>query len=417
MLRRCRRGIDRCSQSARLHHAGRCEEASRRARPAVDGRAPARDAGGRRRGRAGRSQRERRVHLRQDAAARDRSTRALPDRSGSTTSRSSTKPPSDPKRVFFGAWVTVEDEDGDGGDLPDRRSRMSPTSTAAASAWTRRSRGPARQARRRRGHRARPEGRDRVHDRHRDVRVMSPVPEPIVEERPSKRDRRLAARATSRRTHARQSAGGPGARSPCCATAARPTRRCSTRSRPRSRSILLETYILAADHTGDRFKAALIERARAGVKVRMIYDAVGSFGLPGSWVDELRAAGCEVIDFNPIAPWRRRFRLSAPRSPQDDRRRQRGRVHRRPQHRERLRVGRRWRRRLARHALPRDGADRRSTSRGCSAGRGCAPAATTFPPTPSAATAPPGDGRRVRPPARQHAAPRRAARCAARTST
>ncbi|HEX8113652.1 MAG TPA: phosphatidylserine/phosphatidylglycerophosphate/cardiolipin synthase family protein [Kofleriaceae bacterium] len=76
------------------------------------------------------------------------------------------------------------------------------------------------------------------------------------------------------------------------------------------RSICFETYILAADVTGDRFKAALIERARAGVAVRVIYDAVGSFGLPDAWVNELRAAGCEVIDFNPIAPWRRRFRMS-----------------------------------------------------------------------------------------------------------
>lgn len=76
------------------------------------------------------------------------------------------------------------------------------------------------------------------------------------------------------------------------------------------RSICFETYILAADATGDRFKAVLIERARAGVAVRIIYDAVGSFGLPDAWVDELRAAGCDVIDFNPISPWRRRFRLS-----------------------------------------------------------------------------------------------------------
>lgn len=75
-------------------------------------------------------------------------------------------------------------------------------------------------------------------------------------------------------------------------------------------SISFETYILAADHTGDRFKAALMERARAGVKVRLIYDAVGSFGLADAWVAEMREAGCEVIDFNPIAPWRRKFRLS-----------------------------------------------------------------------------------------------------------
>ena len=71
-----------------------------------------------------------------------------------------------------------------------------------------------------------------------------------------------------------------------------------------------ETYILAADRTGDRFKAVLLDRARAGVQVRIIYDAVGSFGLSDGWLDELRAAGCQIIDFNPIAPWRRRFRLS-----------------------------------------------------------------------------------------------------------
>ena len=77
-----------------------------------------------------------------------------------------------------------------------------------------------------------------------------------------------------------------------------------------TRSICLETYILAADRTGDRFKAVLIERARAGVAVRILYDAVGSFGLPESWLAELRRAGAEITDFNPIAPWRARFNLS-----------------------------------------------------------------------------------------------------------
>ncbi|MDQ3337676.1 MAG: phospholipase D-like domain-containing protein [Myxococcota bacterium] len=80
--------------------------------------------------------------------------------------------------------------------------------------------------------------------------------------------------------------------------------------RAAQKTICFETYILAADATGDRFKSVLIERAHAGIAVRLIYDAVGSFGLPGSWVEDLRAAGCEVIDFNPIAPWRARFRLS-----------------------------------------------------------------------------------------------------------
>ena len=75
-------------------------------------------------------------------------------------------------------------------------------------------------------------------------------------------------------------------------------------------SILFEVYILVADQTGERFKQALLERARAGVIVRVIYDAVGSFGLAESWLAELRAAGAEILDFNPIAPWRRRWNLS-----------------------------------------------------------------------------------------------------------
>jgi len=74
-------------------------------------------------------------------------------------------------------------------------------------------------------------------------------------------------------------------------------------------SVHLETYILASDQTGDRFKAALVERAKAGVTVRLLYDAVGSFGLSDSWLAELREAGAHVLLFNPIAPWRARFRL------------------------------------------------------------------------------------------------------------
>lgn len=76
------------------------------------------------------------------------------------------------------------------------------------------------------------------------------------------------------------------------------------------RSICLETYILASDETGERFKEVLLERASAGVVVRVIYDAVGSYGLSNAYVSELQKVGCQVVDFNPIAPWRRKFRLS-----------------------------------------------------------------------------------------------------------
>jgi cardiolipin synthase A/B len=75
-------------------------------------------------------------------------------------------------------------------------------------------------------------------------------------------------------------------------------------------SILLEVYIFVADKTGERFKQVLLERARAGVTVRFVYDAVGSFGLADSWLADLRTAGVEIIDFNPIAPWRRGWNIS-----------------------------------------------------------------------------------------------------------
>jgi cardiolipin synthase len=76
------------------------------------------------------------------------------------------------------------------------------------------------------------------------------------------------------------------------------------------REILLETYIFEDDRTGRTFAEALAERARAGVTVRLIYDAVGSWGMASTFVDDLRRAGVQVLEFHPIAPWRRRFNLS-----------------------------------------------------------------------------------------------------------
>lgn len=72
------------------------------------------------------------------------------------------------------------------------------------------------------------------------------------------------------------------------------------------RYVLLETYILADDVVGRRFQSALLERAAAGVVVRVLFDAVGSYELPDLFVDELRAGGVFVAEFHPIAPWRPR---------------------------------------------------------------------------------------------------------------
>lgn len=62
----------------------------------------------------------------------------------------------------------------------------------------------------------------------------------------------------------------------------------------------LENYIIRDDRTGRRFGDALAERARAGVRVRVLYDALGSFGTGFRYWRALRHAGAEVRAFHPI---------------------------------------------------------------------------------------------------------------------
>jgi cardiolipin synthase len=75
------------------------------------------------------------------------------------------------------------------------------------------------------------------------------------------------------------------------------------------REILLEMYWFASDAVGRQFAHALAAKAEGGVKVRVIYDAVGSVQSDRRMFARLREAGCEVEEYNPIAPWRARFRI------------------------------------------------------------------------------------------------------------
>ena len=59
-------------------------------------------------------------------------------------------------------------------------------------------------------------------------------------------------------------------------------------------SINMECYIFRPDRTGRRFMKALIERARAGVVVTLVVDAVGSFRFGFAAIREMREAGCRV---------------------------------------------------------------------------------------------------------------------------
>jgi cardiolipin synthase len=65
--------------------------------------------------------------------------------------------------------------------------------------------------------------------------------------------------------------------------------------------VAFETYIFAQCQLGERFRAALIEAARRGVRVRVLIDALGSLELPDYFWHPLQAAGAEVKIFNPIS--------------------------------------------------------------------------------------------------------------------
>ena len=72
----------------------------------------------------------------------------------------------------------------------------------------------------------------------------------------------------------------------------------------------LETFIFQPDATGRRFLDALAERARAGVQVRLLFDAVGSRKLRSSMLRHLQEAGGRCSVFLPISPFRRRLQIN-----------------------------------------------------------------------------------------------------------
>lgn len=67
-------------------------------------------------------------------------------------------------------------------------------------------------------------------------------------------------------------------------------------------SILLESYIVEHDRVAQDFAALLKRKRDQGVKVALIYDAVGSIGTDNDYFEGLRAAGIAVCAFNPVNP-------------------------------------------------------------------------------------------------------------------
>jgi cardiolipin synthase len=61
--------------------------------------------------------------------------------------------------------------------------------------------------------------------------------------------------------------------------------------------ILIQFFIVHDDELGRELKARLLRKAGQGVRIYFIYDQVGCKGLPGSYIEELRAGGVQMVGF------------------------------------------------------------------------------------------------------------------------
>jgi cardiolipin synthase len=66
------------------------------------------------------------------------------------------------------------------------------------------------------------------------------------------------------------------------------------------RTITFETYIYWSGHVGEQFAAALIERARAGVRVHLMLDWVGCDKISSALVEDMKSAGVEVERYHAV---------------------------------------------------------------------------------------------------------------------
>jgi cardiolipin synthase len=74
-------------------------------------------------------------------------------------------------------------------------------------------------------------------------------------------------------------------------------------------SVNMEAYIFRRGEIAEMFVDAMVERARAGVEVRLTLDAVGSALMYGSPLRRLRDAGC-IVNFYQSVAWYRLHRLN-----------------------------------------------------------------------------------------------------------
>ncbi len=69
-----------------------------------------------------------------------------------------------------------------------------------------------------------------------------------------------------------------------------------------------ETYIFEDGETGRVFADLLLRKQAEGVQVNLIYDSVGCRNVPSSFFQRLRGGGIQVLEFNPINPFKTRHK-------------------------------------------------------------------------------------------------------------
>lgn len=74
--------------------------------------------------------------------------------------------------------------------------------------------------------------------------------------------------------------------------------------------ILVQFYIIKNDELGRKFRDALIERAKQGVRIYVLYDEVGSHKLKADYTNPLKDAGVYIYPFNTTQGDGNRFRLN-----------------------------------------------------------------------------------------------------------
>jgi cardiolipin synthase len=68
--------------------------------------------------------------------------------------------------------------------------------------------------------------------------------------------------------------------------------------------INFETFIIEDDQTGRKFADLLLQRQAEGVQVNLIFDSVGSLSTPTPFFQRLRDKGIQVVEFNPVNPFK-----------------------------------------------------------------------------------------------------------------